>query len=562
MNIIEKYIETNKSLLDDLVASDPTLASGVIDALAVLNNYINNNNIEFTEEEESKMLIPANIEEIKREEERTAKELQLAEEQSKEIQQSVAKIDEVDLNGKSCTYVFVRDWLGNKLNSYFILGVTNDAKADTILFSTFLKDDVFTDNPTPANTLIRQEFISKSRLRYVQLGTWIWKLRDTAIKSPNIVSKDWQNQIKELSQEVSKDFETRLLIDNDRNQAIEIFTRGAKNLTIYDNLRALALPYYLNHALNTIQMVAWAEGIDLRLNAEGNFIELGNYLDMVIDESKRKNERLYVVLARDSKIRKSEMRSAFGSTLAEQLVKSYNENDAFVVAILVDGAFQDGVDPYMFSQPVAQTNTNVNKQLTPLGVLKVKAKEKSLLTSENVYIIKNIDGSVVYEIGESNANKLISSPDFYSVLAVYKDGNEISVPPMLPSPSTPFSTPPIEETMSRAEAEARDRALKASKITTEKCYVVELQNGKFGMEVGDEDAITISESNQFESLVAVYQDGVILEIGMIPTPKELDEEITEEDLKDLAPIELHIKNKDALKTDFSLLEDINFDDEE
>jgi hypothetical protein len=92
--------------------------------------------------------------------------------------------------------------------------------------------------------------------------------------------------------------------------------------------------------------------------------------------------------------------------------------------------------------------------------------------------------------------------------------------------------------------------------------VVELQNGKFGMEVGDEDAITISENDQFESLVAVYQDGVILEFGMIPTPKELDEEITEEDLKDLAPIELHIKNKDALKTDFSLLEDINFDDEE
>jgi hypothetical protein len=116
--------------------------------------------------------------------------------------------------------------------------------------------------------------------------------------------------------------------------------------------------------------------------------------------------------------------------------------------------------------------------------------------------------------------------------------------------------------MSREEAEARDRAMKASKITTEKCYVVELQNGKFGMEVGDEDAITISENDQFESLVAVYQDGVILEFGMIPTPKELDEEITEEDLKDLAPIELHIKNKDALKTDFSLLEDINFDDEE
>jgi hypothetical protein len=116
----------------------------------------------------------------------------------------------------------------------------------------------------------------------------------------------------------------------------------------------------------------------------------------------------------------------------------------------------------------------------------------------------------------------------------------------------------------------RKRAKERSEETDVYVYVVKLQNGDYGIAEGDGELFAIENAKNLSEVVASYLNGA--EVMVKPkrvyateSPEiqdEVIEELTEEDLKDLPPIELHIKNKDALKTDFSLLEDINFDDEE
>ena len=395
MNIIEKYIETNKSLLDELVANDPTLGVGVIDALAVLNNYINANNVEFTQEEEDKILVPANIEEIKREQERAENELKLAEERSKEIQQAVQKVDETDLDNILCTYVWVRGGGANlKVNTYFALGVTKGSKAESIFISTYLKNDVFTSNPTPQNKLVRDVFISTGRLKYEDIGVWTWNLSSSVMKSTDV--KDlldnrnfiggYTNKVIAISEATKPSLIPRLLIDKTRRGAIELLTQGTngvllnKKQYVFDYIRALKNPYLLDIALNTLQMVAWAEGITLGLRTTTDFMDLASYYNDVIRDSKADNQRLYLILSRDTTASAdAELSSAFGSSLAQGIVQSKGENNAFVVGILVDGAFQNDIDPYMFSQPVAQSTTAQIPILpfTPESLAKADAMGKS-----------------------------------------------------------------------------------------------------------------------------------------------------------------------------------------
>jgi hypothetical protein len=49
----------------------------------------------------------------------------------------------------------------------------------------------------------------------------------------------------------------------------------------------------------------------------------------------------------------SELKLVFGSSLAEEYIKSKGRDNAFVVGILIDGALQDGIDPYMFAKASA-----------------------------------------------------------------------------------------------------------------------------------------------------------------------------------------------------------------
>jgi len=392
MNIIEKYIETNKSLLDELVANDPTLGVGVIDALAVLNNYINANNVEFTQEEEDKILVPANIEEIKREQERAENELKLAEEQSKEIQQAVQNID--DLTKALCTYLWVRDWLGNKINYYFVLGMSEDSEANSIWFGTYLKGDVFSNNPTPANKLAREVFISKKRLEYYTHGVWMWHLTDKTIKSPQVRNlSSYTNKVIEISDKIKASFEPTLLLKEGDANAVKLLTQstdrvtiGSRNL-IFDDIKAQD-PIKVNLALNTLQLVAWAEGIDLDMTSTTDFFELASFFNDAIVESKRESDRVYLVLVRDTLTEKTEFAIIVGSTLAEQIVQKKGENNAFVVGILVDGAFQNDIDPYMFSQSVAQSTT---AQTPPTQAVQSAVSEDDLPILEDEDITIDID---------------------------------------------------------------------------------------------------------------------------------------------------------------------------
>ena len=343
MNIIEKYIETNKTLLDDLVANDPTLGVGVIDALAVLNNYINANKIEFTEEEESKILVPANIEQIKKDEEKLQSEIERAKAESKEIQEVVDKVPTIEDN-KNCTYFWYRDWLGNRENGYFVLGVTMGS--DAIMFGTYLAQDVFTNNPTDANKVVRVRISMKKLVGssvgvytlYLSQGTTINKL-----KVPKSVMSDFEVARTYLN--ATKRDKTPILIIADE--------RGDVTKTLSLNVNELGIDHIkINHLVNTIMMVAWAEGIQL-VDAFGDFRNLSEAIQEAITISKSNLARCYIILSRDDLKQESELKVVMGSSLAEQYIESKGRDNAFVVGIIIDGVIQNDINPYMFAKTSA-----------------------------------------------------------------------------------------------------------------------------------------------------------------------------------------------------------------
>jgi hypothetical protein len=343
MNIIEKYIETNKTLLDDLVANDPTLGVGVIDALAVLNNYINANKIEFTEEEESKILIPANIEQIRKDEEKLQSEIERAKAESKEIQEVVDKVPTIEDN-KNCTYFWSRDWLGNKENGYFVLGVTEGS--DAIMFATYLAQDVFTNNPTDANKLVRNR-ISNMKLVGSSNGWYTLYLSEaTTIKqlnAPKSVMSDYE-VARTYSNATTRDKTPILIIDDERGDVTKILALNENKLGIDG--------YKVSYLVNTMMMVAWAEGIQM-VDSFDDFRNLSQVISEAISGSRLDPARCYIILSRDDLSKDSELKLVFGSSLAEEYIKSKGRDNAFVVGILIDGALQDGIDPYMFAKASA-----------------------------------------------------------------------------------------------------------------------------------------------------------------------------------------------------------------
>lgn len=442
MNIIEQYIEMNNEVLSKLTRENPELGTGIIDTLAVLSNYIKDNDVQFTAEQTSKIL--QKVEEVQsEEEEKKEQQLKIAEDKSKEIQQAVQKVDETDLDNILCTYVWVRGGGANlKVNTYFALGVTEGSQAESIYISTYLKNDVFTRNPTPQNKLVRDVFISTGRLKYADIGVWIWNLSDRAIKSmdaknlvdnPNFIG-GYTNKVIAMSEATKESLKPRLFIDKTRRDAIELFTQGTngvllnKKQYIFDYIRTLKNPYLLDIALNTLQMVAWAEGINLGLRTTTDFMDLGSYYNDVVRDSKADNQRLYLILSRDTTASgDAELSSAFGSSLAQGIVQSKGENNAFIVGILVDGVFQNEIDPYIFSQAVAQPQqvTNQNVAKTKIFVTK-RAKEASEITTENVYVVQLKDDSYAYEVGEDNLFNLEDTNQLKKIQAVYKEGVEVN----------------------------------------------------------------------------------------------------------------------------------------
>jgi len=446
MNVIEQYIEMNNEVLSKLTRENPELGTGIIDTLAVLSNYIKDNDVQFTAEQTSKML--QKVEEVQSEEvEKKEQQLKVAEDKSKEIQQAVQKVDETDLDNILCTYVWARGGGANlKVNTYFALGVTEGSQAESIYISTYLKNDVFTRNPTPQNKLLRDVFISTGRLKYADIGVWIWNLSDSAIKSmdaknlvdnPNLIG-GYTNKVIAMSEATKESLKPRLFIDKTRRDAIELFTQGTngvllnKKQYVFDYIRALKNPYLLDIALNTLQMVAWAEGITLGLRTTTDFMDLGSYYNDVIRNSKLDNDRFYLILSRDTTTSgDAELSFALGTSFAQRIVQSKGENNAFIVGILVDGVFQNEIDPYMFSQAVAQPTiqqANVSTIVlssNDLEEIKQNAKIASEASTEKMYVVELNNGFYSYEAGADNLFILQSTNELKDVVVVFENGVEI-----------------------------------------------------------------------------------------------------------------------------------------
>jgi hypothetical protein len=476
-----------------------------------------------------------------------------------------------------CTYVWVRGGGANlKVNTYFALGVTKGSKAESIFISTYLKNDVFTSNPTPQNKLVRDVFISTGRLKYEDIGVWTWNLSSSVMKSTDV--KDlldnrnfiggYTNNVIAISEATKPSLIPRLLIDKTRRGAIELLTQGTngvllnKKQYVFDYIRALKNPYLLDVALNTLQMVAWAEGITLGLRTTTDFMDLGSYYNDVIRDSKADNQRLYLILSRDTTASAdAELSSAFGSSLTQGIVQSKGENNAFVVGILVDGVFQNEIDPYMFSAK-AQTATPPPNQVTLTrgssitqadldltNKAKAEAIELSQVTTDNVYVIRKQDDTLVVKAGEPNAYNVINSPDFKSIVDVFNNGQRISVPPQ-PTQQANVTTIVLN---SNDLEEIKENAKIASEASTEKMYVVELNDGSYSYEAGADNLFILQSTNELKDVVVVFENGVEMPYNFgYGQPKEnisdvfveTTDELTDEDLEgldnmdDLGEIEL------------------------
>lgn len=434
MNIIEQYIEMNNEVLSKLTRENPELGTGIIDTLAVLSNYIKDNDVQFTAEQTSKIL--QKVEEVQsEEEEKKEQQLKVAEDKSKEIQQAVEKIDNLD--NQNCTYIWVRDWLGDKRNSYFVLGLTADDKANSMLVSTYLKDDVFTDNPTPANKLVREVFMSTGKLMDLKLGVFLWTFSKATTNLPKVTNlSSYTNKVIDISKSARQSLVPNLLLKEGDGNATQLLVQGAKNVVLnkkdyeFDDLLAQDLNK-IRQALNTLQMVAWAEGIDLAMNTTTDFFDLADFYNDAINKSKYYNSRVYLMLTRDTLTTERELGIVIGSTSAEQIVNSKGENNAFVVGILVHGAFQNDINPYMFSQAVAQPTiqqANVSTIVlssNDLEEIKQNAKIASEASTEKMYVVELNNGFYSYEAGADNLFILQSTNELKDVVVVFENGVEI-----------------------------------------------------------------------------------------------------------------------------------------
>jgi hypothetical protein len=157
----------------------------------------------------------------------------------------------------------------------------------------------------------------------------------------------------------------------------------------------------INWVVNTMMMVAGAEGIQL-VESDKDFAEIGKSIKEAVYYSKRFDGRLYVILTADTDTDDSLLVFKYGSDDAQNYIQqsldAKGEISSFVVGILVDGVFQDGIDPYMFQKANNQSTTS--QVTTSKGysatqqefVVTEQAKNASEKTTEKVFVVKLKEG--------------------------------------------------------------------------------------------------------------------------------------------------------------------------
>lgn len=422
MNIIEQYIEMNNEVLSKLTRENPTLGEGIIDTLAVLSNYIKDNDVQFTAEQTSKML--QKVEDVQTQaEKKKEEEIKVAEVQVAQIENETTGVLSANIN-ENATLTFTRDWLGIQVCGYFLLGYIHST--ESIIFSTLLDREIFSDNPTTANKKSVLFRIKENRIIESDGvdGVYIWKWKDnTKIEKRSVFGMPNSNFQEELIKQISENIineEANLVIEKQR-KAIELLSPNALSYVFLEKVKNW------DAVFNTMNMVAWAEGIDLDLNTKESFVRFGKMMTEAISGiSNLKNERVYVTIQRIKSPRDLTMRLAYGTDNAKAIIDREGEDNAFVVAIIVDGVFQQGINPYMF-QKANQVILKRGKPLTQQEFVSTEqAKNASEKTTEKVFVVLLKNGDFSYEVGEDNLFNLEDSGELSDVLAVFENGLKVN----------------------------------------------------------------------------------------------------------------------------------------
>jgi len=169
------------------------------------------------------------------------------------------------------------------------------------------------------------------------------------------------------------------------------------------------------------------------LNIKESFVGFGKMMTEALSGwSNPNNERVYVIIQRIKSPKDLTMRLAYGTDNAEAIIDKEGEDNAFVVAIIVDGVFQEDINPYMFQIGSNQATTSkvILKRGIPLRqqefVITEQAKNASEKTTEKVFVVKLKDGDFSYEVGEDNLFNLEDSGELSDVLVVFENGLKIN----------------------------------------------------------------------------------------------------------------------------------------
>jgi len=453
MNIIEQYIEMNNEVLLKLTRENPTLGEGIIDTLAVLSNYIKDNDVQFTAEQTSKML--QKVEDAQSQaEKKKEEEIKVAEVQVAQIENETTGVLSANIN-ENATLTFTRDWLGIQVCGYFLLGYIHST--ESIIFSTLLDREIFSDNPTTPNKKSVLFRIKENRIIESDAvdGVYIWKWKDnTKIEKRSVFGMPNSNFQEELIKQISENIineEANLVIEKQR-KAIELLSPNIQNYLFLEKVKNW------DAVFNTMNMVAWAEGIDLDLNTKESFVGFGKMMTEAISGiSNRNNERVYVTIQRIKSPRDLTMRLAYGTDNAKAIIDREGEDNAFVVAIIVDGVFQQGINPYMF-QKANQVILKRGRSLTQQEfVVTEQAKNASENTTEKVFVVLLKNGDFSYEVGEDNLFNLVDTNQLDSIEVVFADGKKVSnTMPIRVSPKESVSDVFVESTDELTDEDLQD----------------------------------------------------------------------------------------------------------
>jgi hypothetical protein len=217
MSIVTDFIEKRADLLQDKLNNNPALGKSLIECLAALNYYVNENNLDFTQEETSKIVEQGLLTQAQKEEQKAKEAEKIIDSIAKNLEQKAAANQNVPQIGQD--EVFVYSTVNSGLVKVMALTL-ND-----FMFTQYQKYAVETNQGE------KYFFVFNEPVKFER------SIINEFIVLPNAVAKDINNEIKSVS-----------VAESNENSSKRIPIQFA--LYLDNNVFALRIIRFITHLTN------------------------------------------------------------------------------------------------------------------------------------------------------------------------------------------------------------------------------------------------------------------------------------------------------------------------